>query len=220
MEITIDELYDLYLDINTREEQGDDAKQNRNDNIYEATSYFFLERLFKAFPFEANDHMADFGCGKGRVLFMAAKYSCGNVTGYENNAARFRILQSNAVRYRQRHGTSTNFILRNEDAQSVAIDDSINKFFFFEPFGIKIFAQVIQNIQKSIKRNPREAAILMYLPEETTLSHLDAVKGFEREIHVDASLFYKDDALINMRYFAIYSNYSMIDIVDPNFLIY
>jgi len=220
MEITIERLYDSYLNVNTREERGDDAKQNINDNVYEATSYFFLENLFKAFPFEESDHIVDFGCGKGRVLFMASRHKCGRATGYENNAARFGTLQGNVARYRERHGDFTAFNIMNVDAQAARIDDDANRFFFFEPFGLKIFEKVICNILQSIDRKPRDATIFMYLPEAATLECLDAAQGFEREIHVDASLFYRDEPLINMRHFAIYSNYSMQDIVNPYFLIY
>lgn len=220
METTIDELYDAYLNVNTREEQGDDAKQNKNDNIYEATSYFFLERLFRVFPFEEGDYLADFGCGKGRVLFMASKHACGRVAGYENNAARFGVLQKNVAQYQQRHGANTIFNIQNTDAQSAAIDDAANKFFFFEPFDVKIYAQVIRNIQKSLSKRPRDAAILLYLPDGDTMEYLDGADGFQREIHVDASLFYRDEAIIHMRHFAIYSNYPMLDMVDPYFLLY
>ena len=220
MDNTIEALYDSYLNIATGSETGDETKEGADDNIYEATSYFFLERLFQAFPFEEGDHLADFGCGKGRVLFMASNHSCRRVTGYENNDARFEILKANVARYQQKHGAQTVFNIQKIDAQSAEIDDSVNKFFFFEPFSIDIYARVIQNIKKSLDRRKRDATIFLYLPEESTLEYWDSVGGFHREIYVESTLYYTNEALVTMPQFAFYANYPMSDAADPYFLLY
>jgi len=216
----IESVYDAYLNVFTQIEEGDETSDKEIYNAYEATSYFFLERLFKAFPFAHDDHMVDFGCGKGRVLFMASQHSCKYATGYENNKNRFKILQKNVEQYRQKHGSRTRFDIYDENAQSAVVDDSANKFFFFEPFHLDIYARVMQNILKSIDRKQRDVTIFLYLPQESTLKYLDAIRGLHKEIYVDSTLYYHDDQLVTMPYFAFYSNYSMENMVDPYFLIY
>ena len=220
MPISAETIYDGYLNVITREEKGDDKTEGGVYNAYEATSYFFLERLFSVFPFDKNDHMVDFGCGKGRVLFMASQFSCRHVTGYENNDKRFGILQKNVKQYQEKHGTGTFFDIFKENAQSAVIDDTANKFFFFEPFHLKIYAQVMQNIIKSLKRNKRDVTILLYLPQESTLKYLDTVNGFKKEIHVNSILYFSNDPIVTMPLFALYGNYSMMNSIDPNFLMY
>ena len=220
MNATIDFVYDAFLNISTQEEEGDETVVNGIYNAYEATSYFFLERLFQVFPFAEDDHMVDFGCGKGRVMFMAAQYSCKRITGYEINEKRAAILRDNLQRYRQKHGASTFFDIRNENAQSAVIDDTANKFFFFEPFHLSVYAKVIQNVRKSLERRHRDITIIMYLPQENTLRYLDAMEGFQKEICVESKLNYRKDSLLTMPYYAFYSNYSMEDIVDPYFILY
>ena len=220
MASTIEGVYDVYLNVATQVEDGDDSSENDMYNAYEATSYFFLERLFKAFPFAQDDRMVDFGCGKGRVLFMASQHSCKYATGYENNKNRFKILQKNVEQYRQKNGSHTFFNISDEDAQSAVIDDSANKFFFFEPFHLDIYAQVVQNILKSIDRKQRDVTIFLYLPQDNTLKYFDTILGFHKEIYVDSTLYYRSDSLVTMPYFAFYGNYSMENLVDPYFLMY
>jgi len=218
--VTVETLFDSYLNVHTRSEAGDDAKERASDNIYEATSYFYLERLFRAFPFEEGDHLIDFGCGKGRVLFMASLYSCGHVTGVENNEKRFSALGENVRSYQQKHGARTRFDIRNCDAQSAVIGDTANKFFFFEPFNTSVYAHVVRNILKSLERRPRDAAIILYLPEERTIKYLDTIGEFQKEVSVGSALYYLGEELITVPNTVFYANYSMGNAIDPNLLAY
>ena len=217
---TIDTVYDAYLNVSTQVEDGDELTEKGIYNAYEATSYFFLERLFTVFPFAEDDRMVDFGCGKGRVLFMAAHHMCNRVTGYENNSKRFGILKSNLSNYQQKHGKRSLIDIRNENAQSAVIDDMDNKFFFFEPFHIKIFKQVVDKIMQSLDKRRRDITIILYLPHESTIEYFDSIRSFKKEIYVDSTLYFLDDPLLTMPHFAIYCNYSLEDLVNPYFLIY
>ena len=220
MDTLIESFYDSHLNISTHRELGDDIKENENDNIYEATSYFFLERLFQVYPFAEGDHLVDFGCGKGRVLFMAAQHSCARVTGYENNLQRYDILRKNVDQYRQKHGSGTVFDIRHIDAQSAEIDDGANKFFFFEPFHLSIYKKVMRNISKSLAKKQRDVTIFLYLPHESTIEYFDTVAAFRKEIHVDSTLYYLNESLFTMPHFAFYANHSMVGSVDPYLIMY
>jgi len=220
MACTIDSLYDDYLNIQTQWEEEDEGNKGTDDHNYEVTSYFFLERLFKAFPFSEDDHIVDFGCGKGRVLFMAAHNSCRYISGIENHKGRYEILKTNIDKHQQKHGKEAEFNVHNIDARSAPIDSKANKFFFFEPFSLDIFKLLMQNIIQSIKDSPRDASIFLYLPHAETLDFFDSLKIFKKEIYVNSSLFYLDDELVSMPQFAIYSNFSMADLVNPEFLLY
>ena len=39
-----------------------------------------------------------------------------------------------------------------------------NRFYFFNPFSVQIFRQVVRNILTSVKKSPREVDIILYYP--------------------------------------------------------
>lgn len=51
-----------------------------------------------------------------------------------------------------------------EYAEKYQIQKNQNVFYFFNPFTVKIFAQVIRNIEQSLFDNPRTAEIILYYP--------------------------------------------------------
>ena len=55
----------------------------------------FLEQLLNKYPFEGNDHLADFWCGKGQVLVYAAYHKCKYITGYELDEERYDVAINN-----------------------------------------------------------------------------------------------------------------------------
>ena len=107
--MSIDRLYDNELNITSICKDCDSPNEKEAFNDYEPTSYYFLEKIFTAFPFKEKDHLVDFGCGKGRVLFMAAYNGCRHVTGYEVNEERYNILKKNVEGYQSRFGKETIF---------------------------------------------------------------------------------------------------------------
>lgn len=154
----------------------------KNDRIinfsYEPTPYSFLEYLFLKYPFSSNDHFVDFGCGKGRTLIMASEYSCAYVTGYEINNDIFTILNHNIMNYKKTSLASSEIVLIHQDVSAVSIDDTMNKFYFANPFHLKIYIKVIASILESLKRRPREVYLFLYMPTKSTLEYLKRVPLF------------------------------------------
>lgn len=128
----IEKYYDDILNISTCFEVKDDEFLNDRKMFfnYQPTSYYFLEKLFSLFPLNDQDHIIDFGCGKGRVLFMAAYNSCKCVTGYEINEERYNITKINIENYQSKHGKNATFNVYKKDAQYEKNKRICNKFFF------------------------------------------------------------------------------------------
>ena len=145
---------------------------------YEPTPYSFLEYLFLKYPFSSDDHFVDFGCGKGRTLIMASEYSCAYVTGYEINNDIFIILNNNIMNYKKTSQASSKIILVNQDVSTISIDDTMNKFYFANPFHLKIYIKVIHSILESLKRKPREIYLFLYMPNKSTLEYLKRIPLF------------------------------------------
>ena len=50
--------------------------------LYQGANYYLLEKVFDHLQtIEANQSILDFGCGKGRVLTVAAYYGFSKITG-------------------------------------------------------------------------------------------------------------------------------------------
>ena len=208
MRMTGDKLFDDYLSVDTGMDHDETINGREIFFGYEPTSYQFLESLFNQFPFKESDGLVDFGCGNGRVLFMAAMYSCKNITGYEFSGERFAALADNLERFNKKHGGPSSIRIVHGDAQDAVIEDTANKFFFFNPFHLKVYMKVIRNIEKSLKNRPRDITIFLYEPHESTLRYLDMIGWLEKKVSKSSSVFaynkYDNESFMD---FSVYSNY-------------
>lgn len=212
---TVDNMYDEYFNVFTeRKLAGDGTTEPKFSLHYYPTSYTFLERLFQVFPFEEEDHLIDFGCGKGRVLFMASACSCKYVIGYENDNSRYNTLEKNVRQYVQRHKPETHFTIQNKDVQKITIAETANKFFFFNPFHLKVYIHVIRNIQESFQRKERDISVFLYRPQQSTIKYLDTVDWLHKEISVDYVFSSVNKKDISVPQFVFYCNYPLRDSID------
>jgi len=173
-------VYDEFLGISTEMEEND-SQPNRSIYIrYVPTDYMFIEKLFNKYPFDENDHFVDFGCGKGRVLIMSAYYSCKHITGYELSEDRYKILQMNVKNFQVKFNNTSIFSLFKCNVENVVIDDTANKFFFYEPFHLKVYIRVMKAIQNSLQRNKRNIYFFLYKPFESTVKYMDSFNRFKK----------------------------------------
>jgi 16S rRNA G966 N2-methylase RsmD len=210
----MDKLYDDVLNISTSIENNEPINQKKSFFDYEPASYYFLEKLFTLLPFNEKDHLVDFGCGKGRILFMADYNSCKCVTGYEINEERYNTLIKNIESYQNKFGKTTIFNAFKEDVQHSKICETANKFFFFNPFHLKIYMKVIKNIIASIKENERNIEIYLLRPHDSTIKYFDSIDIFHKEIFIEHIFTSNDMTDVIMPQLVIYSNYSMQHSLD------
>ena len=158
---------------------SENVKNERSINFsYEPTPYSFLEYLFSKYPFISGDHFVDFGCGKGRTLIMASEYSCPLITGYEINSDIFCTLARNIDSYKKISKTSSKFTIFNDDAAKIILEDTTNKFNFYNPFHLKVYIKVVNSIAESVKRNPRKVYLFLYMPHRSTLQYIEQITDF------------------------------------------
>ena len=181
----LDEIIDCYMGITTTVAEDEPQNKRLFHYKYEPTSYVFLERLFSIFPFNQSDHMVDFGCGKGRVLLVAAQSGCLSLSGCEVNELRFHILKDNIESFLKRRGKQCTFTVENISADKFSILPDMNKFFFFTPFHVKIYAKVIQNISASLKSRQRDITLFLYKPWADALDYIDRTESFHRIVTLD-----------------------------------
>lgn len=142
-----------------------------NDDYYryEPTSYSGLICAFDELDKEisCHDRLVDFGCGKGRVLFYVnQRFKC-EVCGVEVDEELYEAALDNRSFYNTRfRGMAEKIEIINGKAEEYEIRPEDTVFYFFNPFDINIFTQVIDHIMESVRDHSRRVLVMMYYPKE------------------------------------------------------
>lgn len=149
--------------------------------LYQGANYFLLENIFNYLE-EINEpkNFLDVGCGKGRVLAVAAHYHFNKITGIEFAKELCDEARKNITPVQLKFPEKILNVIHT-NAVNYAIEDDTNVFFFFNPFDETIMLPVVKNIRDSLKRNEREIYVVYINPvhKEIFLS-----AGFEQIYHL------------------------------------
>lgn len=183
--------YDKLLNINTIGNQSWNNTATHN-HPYEPTLYLALEELFENYSLSKDDHIVDFGCGMGRLIFYINYNFNSYVTGVEINDRYYEEALINKISYINK--TSKDKInFECNLAQQYEISDLDNKFYFFNPFSIQIFSKVIDNILESYENNMRDMDIIMYYPSIEYIDFLDYKTPFILNKEIQLKYLYEKD---------------------------
>ena len=144
---------------------------------YEPTPYWILERLLDEYEIKKEDHIVDFGCGKGRLNFFIHYKTGAYVSGVEMNEHFLNEAKKNLEHYSPKQKDRIQFHCCL--AEEYAIKPTDNKFYFFNPFAISIFRQVLANILLSVEQQYREVHLILYYPSEDYIYYLENQSVFE-----------------------------------------
>ena len=147
-------------------------------SIYQASSYYLVEKAFSFLKDEkVNYGIVDFGCGKGRVLVLAAYYGFKKIKGIDFSTNLCIEAEANIEKIIPVF-PETVFDVICADAADYKIQKDENCFFFFNPFDEVIMLKVVRNILSSLKEYPRKVYVIYINPlhKEIFLS-----AGFEEE---------------------------------------
>jgi len=168
-----EQYYENFLNIKTSGEQKI-FNESVHYNRYEPTSYSVLEILSKQYPFTAEDHIVDFGCGKGRLNFYINYFFDSTITGIEMNTFFYKQAIDNKKDFLKKHKKKINKLhFLNSLAEEYNINPSDNKFYFFNPFSVQIFIKVIGNILNSVEAHERPVDIILYYPSPDYIYFLE-----------------------------------------------
>ena len=147
---------------------------------YEPTPYNALEELFQHYDLPEKSAVVDFGCGKGRVpIYLHWKFKVPTV-GVEMDPKFFVEAEQNLLTYSE--GQKKRFVpitFEHMIAEHYTIQPKQNVFFFFNPFSVHIFRQVVANILSSYEQQPRMIDIVLYYPSPDYLYYLSFETPFE-----------------------------------------
>lgn len=139
--------------------------QTESYNRYEATPYQALEILVKNYKIQETDKVVDFGSGRGRVSFFLHSRFQVPVTGIEMNDTTFdESLRNKASYLHHFNDNQASLSFQYGLAEHYEINEDENRFYFFNPFSVKIFKKVVNNILHSIENKHRSVDIILYYP--------------------------------------------------------
>lgn len=147
-------------------------------NLYGTFAYSSIMRILRKLDWTGDDVFVDIGCGKGRVCCCAALFPGRKVVGVDLDEDLCRQARLNAKRLRN---GKTPIEIIHAKAQDLDYQDG-TKFFMFHPFGRKTLALVIEAIQHSLARNPRQIQMVYLNPVHEAV--LEQAHGFRRYDHI------------------------------------
>ncbi|SDG73115.1 class I SAM-dependent methyltransferase [Chitinophaga filiformis] len=144
--------------------------------MYEPVNYYTATWLFDHLqPTDLSTTLLDVGCGRGRVLAMAADYGFTTLAGIDLSPKLYQA----AVKMRDMLCNRYQHIRINvacQDARVYAIPETVGVIFLFNPFDQVIMEKFIAKVEESLLRRPRPLKIL-YANPQCKQQWLDA--GFE-----------------------------------------
>ena len=110
-------------------------------------------------------HFLDFGAGKGRVLLIAAEFPFRAVTGIEFSRELQQTAVTNIAKTPAGRIAAAQIECVHDDVTRYELPDSPLVCYFYNPFGRRIMQIVIEHIERSLARHPRDAYIIYVDPE-------------------------------------------------------
>jgi SAM-dependent methyltransferase len=148
---------------------------------YVPINWLTMRRILARLEVSTEDVFVDFGSGKGRPVFLAARYPFKRVIGVEISPELHRIAQANIRRNRHRL-KCRDVQLVNCDVVDYQIPDDVTVAFLFNPFRGDIFNSLIDNILRSIDECPRTVRLVYVNPfEEESLLATERARPISEE---------------------------------------
>jgi SAM-dependent methyltransferase len=141
-----------------------DGEHAAEGTPYQPTRLRLVRQVLSALVPAPGGAFVDFGCGKGRVLLLAADYGFRRVTGVEFAKELCEIARDNVARYRRKTGIQTDIRIVEGDAVEYEVQDDENVFFLSNPFSAALVEKVAKNIARSLTSKGRRGLIIYNNP--------------------------------------------------------
>ena len=142
---------------------GEDDREHAS--IYQPVNYYTAEQLFDQLSTEdVNGGFLDIGCGRGRVLAIAAAYGFTKITGIDFSPKlcheAIQLCDDIEARY-----PKASIVIDCADAREFLIPKNVTVLFLFNPFDKLVMVDFIKQVMKTVKENPRNIKVLYANPQ-------------------------------------------------------
>lgn len=140
------------------------SNNSKENHHYQGASYFILFKIFNSLSNDfKNKIFIDYGCGKGRALFVAEQCGFKRLIGVDIAKELIVEAEKNLINYQKQNSNSEiKFVF--EDATKYDIPKDAYVFYFFNPFGPTILHSVLSNIKTSVNQTPRKIRCIYLNP--------------------------------------------------------
>ena len=133
--------------------------------FYKPLPWSALSRVLDKGDVGPDDVFIDFGSGKGRAVFLAARYPFKRVIGVELSPELNAVARANIEQVRDQLVCQDVEIV-TADAADYQLPDDVTVVFLYNPFRGEIFASVIRELLESVDRRPRRVRVIYLYPTE------------------------------------------------------
>ena len=147
----------------------------------------FIKEYLEGRHISELDSVIDVGCGKGGILWVFSKYPFGHIAGLEYSEILCKICDENMKKL------NVQADIINADANFFGDYDKYNYIYLYNPFQGNIMINFIDNLNESIRRNPREVHVIYTNP---TCINEFLKRGYEVETEFATNVFFKEKAAV------------------------
>jgi SAM-dependent methyltransferase len=134
-------------------------------SAYQPTDPAAFHEMLTALPVDPSRFVfVDLGSGKGRTLLMASEYPFQRIMGVEFLPALHRVAQDNIFRYKNENQRCFAMESVLGEAQNFVFPEEPLVLYLFNPFPESVLKQVLGNLERSLRENPRPALVLYHNP--------------------------------------------------------
>jgi SAM-dependent methyltransferase len=128
---------------------------------YFATPSWIFQRLVDSLEIDVGRFVfVDYGCGKGRVLALAAERAFLRVEGVELSEDLHRLALRNIAEARRSGALRAPVLMHHQDATEYELPKEPLVIYLFNPFGEKVITRVLDAIQATLRDTPRDAHVI------------------------------------------------------------
>lgn len=124
---------------------------------YGVAGWRSLQVILRPEEVDAGDVFVDFGCGKGRVLYLASRYRFARIIGVDLSPEMVAVARHN-LRRRPRVTVDV------ANAAEWKVPDDVTMAFFHNPFPNAVFEMVVEHLLASVAERPRPLRVIYRRP--------------------------------------------------------
>ena len=134
-----------------------------NGGLTRHRAWRFLPRVLSRKDVAPSDVFIDFGAGKGRVVYQAARYPFARVIGVEIAPDLAQVARRN-IEHNRRRLSCPNVEIVTADAATYRVPDEVSVAYLYHPFAGATFHAVVDSLVGSLERRPRRMRLIYACP--------------------------------------------------------
>lgn len=141
------------LDISQEDKQHADK--------YKPTRARYFRKIMEKLDLPRNGVFVDVGCGKGRILLLAAEQGFDQVVGLEISPGLCQIAERNVATFKEAKPKTGSIKVVCTNILDYQMDGSETVFFLYSPFGYSVTERFLEMIRQSLKDHPRDLCLII-----------------------------------------------------------